>query len=76
MSCDVGHRHGLVPVLLWLWRRPAAAAPIGSLAWEPPYAVDTALKKKKKHSMNLCIESIWHTHEGSFPLLISALVCF
>ena len=27
------------PAWLWLWRRPAAAAPIGPLAWEPPYAV-------------------------------------
>ena len=24
------------PVLLWLWRRPAAAALIGPLAWELP----------------------------------------
>ena len=24
------------PVLLWLWRRPAATAPIQPLAWEPP----------------------------------------
>ena len=30
------------PVLLWLWHSPAATAPIGPLAWEPPY---TALKK-------------------------------
>ena len=30
--------------LLWLWCRPAA--PIWPLAWEPPYAVDVALKKK------------------------------
>jgi len=34
--------------LLWMWRRPAAVAPIRPLAWEPPYAVDTALKSKKK----------------------------
>ena len=34
--------------LLWLWRRPAAAAPIGPLAREPPYATDAALKSKKK----------------------------
>ena len=27
---------------------PAALAPIGSLAWEPPYAVSMALKGKKK----------------------------
>ena len=36
------------PVLLWLWCRPAAAAPIWSLAWELPYAVGTALKSLKK----------------------------
>ena len=48
MSCDVGHRHGLDPALLWLWHRPAAAAPIGPLAWEPPYAVSVALKRQKK----------------------------
>ena len=34
-------------VLLWLWCRPAATAPIGHLAWEPPYAVSLALKRKK-----------------------------
>ena len=30
--------------MLWLW--PAAAAPIQPLAWEPPYGVGAALKKK------------------------------
>ena len=34
--------------LLWLWCRPAAVAPTGPLAWEPPYAVGVALKRKKK----------------------------
>ena len=51
MSCGVGDRLGLDPVLLWLWRRPAAIAPIrslGSLAWEPPYAIGVALEKAKK----------------------------
>ena len=28
--------------------RPAAIAPIGLLAWEPPYAASAALKRKKK----------------------------
>ena len=37
-----------VLVRLWLWRRPAAAAPIQPLAWERPYAAGAALKKKKK----------------------------
>ena len=35
-------------VLLWVCCRPAAVAPILSLAWEPPYALDMALKSKKK----------------------------
>ena len=38
MSCGVGCRHGLDPVLLWPWCRPATTAPIQPLAWEPPYA--------------------------------------
>ena len=36
------------PELLWLWRRPAAAAPIQLLVWEPPYAVGAALEKTKR----------------------------
>ena len=34
--------------LLWLCCRPAAAAPIQLLAWEPPYSIRVALKKKTK----------------------------
>ena len=37
-----------VPALLWLWCRPAAAAPTGPLVWKLSYAVGVALKKKKK----------------------------
>ena len=48
MSCGVGWGHGLDPVLLWLWYRPAAAAPIRLLALETPYATGAALKIKKK----------------------------
>ena len=32
-----------------LWRRLAATALIGPLAWEPPDAVGVALKKTKRH---------------------------
>ena len=32
VSCGVGRRHGSDLVLLWLWHRPAATAPIGPLA--------------------------------------------
>ena len=42
MSCGVGAG------VAHLWCMPAAAAPIGPLAWEPPYAAGAALKKKKK----------------------------
>ena len=50
LSCGVDRRCCLDPVLLWLWLwcRPAAVAPIRPLAWELPYTVDAALKKKKK----------------------------
>ena len=40
------------PVLLWLWCRLAAAAPIRPLAWELPYAVGVALKRKNKNKNN------------------------
>jgi len=33
-----------------LWCRLAATAPIQALAWEPPYAVGMALKRRKKMS--------------------------
>ena len=48
MSCGVGHRQGSDLALLWLWCRPAAAAPIRPLTWEFSYATSVALKRKKK----------------------------
>ena len=48
MSCGVGCRHSLDPVFLSLWCRPVVTALIGPPAWELPYAVGAALKKKKK----------------------------
>ena len=48
MSCGVGRRYGSDPVLLWLWHRLAATAPIRPLAWEPPHAVGAALEKSKR----------------------------
>ena len=47
MSCHVGHRRSSDPELLWLWPRPASAAPMGPLALEPPYAKGVALKRQK-----------------------------
>ena len=60
MSCGVAYRRSSDLVLLWLWCRPMATAPIRPLAWEPPYAEGAALektkKKKKKHDA-LCFLS-------------------
>ena len=48
MSGGIGHRCGLDPELLWLWRRLAVTAPIGPLAWDSPYAAGVALEKTNK----------------------------
>ena len=53
MSCGVGCGCGSDPTLLWLWRRPAAMAPIGPLAWEPPYTVGVALEKAKRQKTKI-----------------------
>ena len=52
LPCSVGHRHGSDPVLLCLWHRPAAIAPIEPLAWEPPCAMGPALEKTKNKIKN------------------------
>ena len=43
------------PELLWLWCRPAAAAPVQPLAWELPYASALEREEKKKE----CQVQIW-----------------
>ena len=48
MSCGVGRRRGSEdPLLLRLWHRLAAVAPIRPLAWEFPYAAGAALKRQR-----------------------------
>ena len=67
VSCDVGCRSGLDLALLWLWRRPGAAALIQPLAWEPPYATGLSVKrqkkKKKKEKRNSPMELYLQTKE-------------
>ena len=60
MSCDVGHRCSSYLALLWLWSRLAAVAPIRALVWEPPYAADVALKRKKKKREREKIDLEWY----------------
>ena len=50
---DVGSIPGLVQwvknlALMWLWCKPAAAAPIQLVAQELPFAIGVALKRRKK----------------------------
>ena len=73
MSCVVGCRHGSDPVLLWLWCRPAATALIGPVAWEPPYAAGTALKRQKDKTTTEKQNPNLEKAEGRPKLLIAAL---
>ena len=61
VSWDVGWRCSSDPMLLWLWGRLAASAPIQPPAWEPPDTSGAALKsqKKKKKSHNLLNELLY-----------------
>ena len=64
-SCGVGRRLGLDLELLWLWCRPVAIAPIGPLAWDPPYAARAAQEngektKKKKVLIDKSIDAYVH----------------
>ena len=68
MNCGVGRRHGSDLTLLWLWRRPAAAAPIQPLAWELSYATDTARKKKKSVINNLS----WSSGCGTMEMKLAS----
>ena len=59
MSCGIGRRLGSDLALLWLWSNTAVVGGYSSdstLAWEPPYATDAALKKKGKK------KSVWIEH--------------
>ena len=59
VSYGVGRRRGSDLVLLWLWCRLAAAASIQPLAWEPPYVMGEALKKKERKENAVSMPSIY-----------------
>ena len=60
VSCGLGRRRSLDSALLWLWCGLAAAAPTRPLAWEPPYAVGTALEKAKRQKKKKRRTQIFH----------------
>ena len=60
MSCGVGHRRGLDLVLLCLWHKPAAVAPIQPLARNFHMPRVRPLKNKQTNKQNL-----WSSHSGS-----------
>ena len=47
-ACSIPGFAQWVKDLALLWCRLATAAPIGPLAWEPPYAMGAAVKDQKK----------------------------
>ena len=77
MSCGVGCRCG--SDLALLWHRPVATAPIRHPAWEPPYAMDAALKKQqKKDVIYVCVcvcgglwvlKKTYHVPEWEYSIL-------
>ena len=56
VNCGVGCRPISDLPLLQLWLRPVATAPIGPLAWEPPYAVGAALGMAKKQKIKINVQ--------------------
>ena len=81
MRYGVGRRRGLDPPLLWLWRRLAATAPIGPLAWEPLYATGAALEKakrqkKKKRKEKKRKETIMEKHMKQKMSIYVKLNCY
>ena len=55
LSYSVARSRGWDPMLLWY--RLAAVAPVQPVAWELPYDMGAALKKKKKKILHLA--SLW-----------------
>ena len=72
MHCRVGCRCSSDS--MWLWSRPAAAAPICPLAWELPYATGVALKKKKKKFVLKIFLRMWQSIQQAFRLKVKSKI--
>ena len=70
--CSLGFRCGSDPVLLWLWCRLEAVAPIWPLAWKFPYSMGVALKIQKQTNKKTVKQwngsSTWGPFIGHFQL--------
>ena len=66
MSYGVGCRRGSDSALLW----PVATAPIGPLAWEPPYAAGAAqeMAKRKKNKQKTLTPHFFFNYKKLFLL--------
>ena len=73
MSCGVGLRCSSDPAVLWLWCRPVVTAPVGPLAWDPPYAMGAAIKKKTKRPKKLFLSIYFWAAINVIVFLISFL---
>ena len=71
MSCGEDLRCGSGPRLLWLWHRPAPAAPIQPLAWELPYATGVTLKSKKRKKIEANIITTWEAFKNPVAQVIN-----
>ena len=65
MSCGVGHRCSIDPLLLWLGHSLAATTLIRPLAWEIPYAAGVALKIPKRERERASFLSVPPFHEAA-----------
>ena len=63
MSCSIDYRCSSDLALLWLWCRPATAVPVQPLAWEHPYAMGAALKKKITCTPNVHCSTIYNSQD-------------
>ena len=68
MDCGVGCRCGSDSV--WLWHWLAAAAPIGPLDWELPYAAGMTPKSKTQRQNSSFMSGFPKPTAYSFPNLI------
>ena len=75
MSCGVGCRCSSDPALLRLWCRLAATAPIGPLAWEPPFAMSAAQEKTKKDQKKI-FQIYFHNNASEYFFCLASLKFF